>query len=202
MGMNRNKVARELVRLARELVAAGKGPVEKGADWDEVKKWIKEAKRVSPKKITPARAKQLMSNYGGPMSPGYEHGMTQAEYSYVLQVWGSLPSSTSFNTAMNHIAKGKAAKLMVAARYGEGSGLMAGDWNEDADVDEVRDRAIAEFKKHTGGEKVVTAMKIKGKWFAFTTELGAYRLAKKYRKDWKDLGESKNIHKGTWYVKI
>ena len=80
--------------------------------------------------------------------------------------------------------------------------LVSADWNEDADADDLRVKAIREFQKHTGGEPIVTAMKIKGDWFVFTTELGAYRIAKKYRKDWKDLGESKNIHRGSWYVHI
>jgi len=90
-----------------------------------------------------------------------------------------------------------AAELVKLAKQ-----LNAREWNEDEDADVGRDRAIAEFRKHTGGEPVVTAMKIKGRWTVFTTELGAYRIAHRYRSKWHDIGESKNIHRGTWYVNI
>lgn len=75
-------------------------------------------------------------------------------------------------------------------------------WPEDDDVtDGMKERAIKEFKKHTGGEPIFTAEKIKGHWFPVTTELGAYRIGKKYRSDWKDIGEHQ-AYRGKWFVKI
>ena len=77
---------------------------------------------------------------------------------------------------------------------------LVGDWPEDDDADEGRAKALREFERHVGGEPVEGVMKIGGDWFVFTTELGAYRLARKYRRDWKSLGPSRNYYRGSWYV--
>jgi len=79
--------------------------------------------------------------------------------------------------------------------------LTAAEWHEDEDADEGRDKALREFSRHVGGEKILTAEKIKGSWFVFLTELGAYRLAHQYRADWRNIGKAQN-HPGWWYVKI
>jgi len=118
------KIANELLKVAESLVAAGEGPLEIGGagagrgkggypSWEDQSKWRKEARRVSPKKISPSRAKELIRNHSSPMKPGYEFGMTQAVYSYVLRVWDKLPNrgTHSFNSTMVAIAKGKAPNL-------------------------------------------------------------------------------------------
>ena len=93
-------------------------------------------------------------------------------------------------------------KVVKASKDLMAKGLVGKDWAEDEDADEYRDRAIDEFKKHAGGEKVFDAMKIKGRWTVFTTELGAYRIGHKYRVNWKEIGESKNVNRGTWHVNL
>jgi len=73
---------------------------------------------------------------------------------------------------------------------------------EDEVTDAEKEKALGEFSKHTGGEPVSGVLKIRGRWTVFTTELGAYRIARKYRSDWKDVGPSRNVFKGSWYVNI
>jgi len=92
--------------------------------------------------------------------------------------------------------------LSVASELVKLAKKVVADWNEDEDADALRDKAIREFAKHTGGERILTAMKVRGKWTVFTTELGAYRIARAYRTAWKDVGVSKNIHRGSWYVNL
>lgn len=80
--------------------------------------------------------------------------------------------------------------------------IKSAEWFEDDDLTErEREKAIGEFKKHTKGEPVYTAEKIRGNWFPVTTELGAYRIGRKYKVNWKDIGEHQ-AHRGKWYVKI
>jgi len=114
-GLARMYNASELLKAAKEITASGKGPLEHPADWDVRSKWLKEVKHVRPDKISPARAKQLIRDHSSPMKPGYEFGMTQAEYSYVREVWDTLPGTASFDTAMHYIAKGKAASKEITA---------------------------------------------------------------------------------------
>ena len=78
---------------------------------------------------------------------------------------------------------------------------IAKEWHEDADVDDYRDRTIKELKKHSGGEPVFNAEKVKGKWYGLTTELGAYRIGNKYRVKWKAIGKAQH-RSGEWYVCI
>ena len=96
---------------------------------------------------------------------------------------------------------------IMAMSWGSGpiemksSNREAGGWMEDADVDELRERAIREFKRHVGAEPIRTAEKIKGRWYVVTTELGAYRLLRKYRGKWKDIGKHQS-HPGWWYTAV
>lgn len=100
------------------------------------------------------------------------------------------------------LIKNKNASVDVSEEISKIASLIkSADWFEDDISEAEREKAIKEFKKHTKGEPVFTAEKIKGKWFPVTTELGAYRIGKKYKADWRDIGEHQ-AHRGKWYVKI
>ena len=80
--------------------------------------------------------------------------------------------------------------------------IQARSWEEDEDADEYRHRVVKEAKRHTDGEPVETALKIRGDWFIMTTELGAYRILRAYRKGWESIGQAQGDYRGWWYVNI
>jgi hypothetical protein len=58
---------------------------------------------------------------------------------------------------------------------------------------------IKEFQRHTRGEKVYSVDEVRGGYHVVTTELGAFRLLLRFKRNWDDVGvESGNL----WYVEI
>jgi len=91
-----------------------KGPFE-GNGWTEKKKWLEEANRTSPKKVSPARAKAIIQKARslakhGPWSDQLAGAMTQGEHRFINDYWESLPGNTSYVNAIESIASGKADK--------------------------------------------------------------------------------------------
>lgn len=105
---SRQTAASMLNRLARRVASIG-GPFE-GQGWDEQKKWLQEAKRSAPQKVTPQRAKQIMQQARahakhGPWVESLERVMTQGEYRFISDYWETMPGNTSFLDALMTLAQ-------------------------------------------------------------------------------------------------
>lgn len=100
----------------------------KSAGWAEEKQWLQEARRTPPEKVTPQRAREIMTKAQGiskgPWSDQLSRVMTKGEYRYILDIWDTMPGNTSFMSAFYKVLGSRQSSLDAAigrlARFEEG----------------------------------------------------------------------------------